>query len=222
MQTKRPPRLTDVREHPRKVPPSKKNPQGVTIVDQHKRRVPGSSLCRDEVLDVAKNYFLKDVVLPSSGKLKEFPKADDYDSIIGIWTDFFNKKFNAANPLDPDVVKALIASESGFKEDARSTSAYGIAQITKPTLKILQDVEGEVKDFTFCKMRLMDLDDPQLAIPMAIRWIFKKKEMAERKLKRKATAEDIILEYKGLTKSKTTFKDNALESYRKYHGKLKK
>lgn len=215
-------KTTTVREHPRKVPPSKKNPAGITIVDQHKRRIPGSSLCRDEVLDLAKNYELEGVIMPSSGKLAEFSKADDYDKTIGIWTDYFNKKFNTENPLDPDMVKALIASESSFNPEARSGVAYGLTQITKQTLKILQDGEGEAKDFTFCKMRLKDLDNPDLAIPMAVRWLFKKKEMAERKLKKPATHEDIITEYKGLTRSKSDYKEAGLQNYRKNYEKLKK
>ena len=43
-----------------------------------------------------------------------------------------------------------------------------------------------------------------------------------RKLGRTANHEEIILEYKGLLKSKTLYKGNALERYREFYGKLKK
>lgn len=73
---------------------------------------------------MAKNYDLKGVKMPSSGKLSEFSHSDDYDNVIGIWTDYFNKKFFSESPLDPDAVKALMASESGFNPEARSGVAY--------------------------------------------------------------------------------------------------
>jgi hypothetical protein len=46
-----------------------------------------------------------------------------------------------------DVVKALISSESDFNPDPLGNRkiAIGIAQITKKTLKILQDPNGEAK-----------------------------------------------------------------------------
>lgn len=89
-----------------------------------------------------------------------------------MWTDYFNKKFNSNPPLDPDVVKALIASESGFRLDPKENKiAFGIAQITKPTFKILQAPDGETKDFIFKKIRQKDLKDPNIAIPLAVRWL---------------------------------------------------
>lgn len=37
---------------------------------------------------------------------EKYKNADKFDEIIAVWTDLFNKKFNADPPLDPDVVKA--------------------------------------------------------------------------------------------------------------------
>ncbi len=99
--------------------------------------------------------------------------------------------------------------------------AIGIIQITKKTLKILQDPKGEVKEFIFNKVRQKDLKNPDIAIPMGIRWIFRKKETAKSKLKREPTAEEVILDYKGLLKSKTPFKGDALENFREHYAKLK-
>lgn len=56
---------------------------------------------------------------------------------------------------------------------------------------------------------------------MGVRWLLYKAKRAEAKLGRQPSHEDIILEYKGLSKSKTQYKDKALESYRYYYGLLK-
>lgn len=216
-------KTTTVREHPRRVRSSKGNPERVTIVDKHIRRLPGTFLDREEIKSVVEEYDRKIVPYPTSGKLKEFKgAADKYDALIAIWTNYFNQKFNADPKLDPDVIKALIASESGFRADPPEHKiAFGITQITKKTLEILQDPKGETKEFIFNKIRQKDLKDPEIAIPMGVRWIFRKRATAQSKLGRAPTAEEIILEYKGLLKSKTTYKDSALASFRKNYAKLK-
>lgn len=216
-------RVTTVREHPRHVPISGKNPGGVTIVDQHIRRLKGTYLDPNEIESVFKGYDRRALTRPTSGKLGEYKNADKYDEIIAIWTDYFNKKFGVDPPLDADVVKALIASESGFRLDPLENKvAIGIAQITRSTLKILQDPTGEAKDFIFDKVRQKDLKDPNIAIAMATRWLFRKRETAKSKLKRDPDAEELILEYKGLLKSKSLYKNKALEKFRKEYAELKK
>ncbi|MBK8202077.1 MAG: transglycosylase SLT domain-containing protein [Bdellovibrionales bacterium] len=125
--------------------------------------------------------------------------------------------------LEPNVVKALIASESDFKVDPpRNLKATGIAQITPETLKALQDPAGEVKDFIFKNIRKKDLKNPDVAIPMAVRWLSRKKRLAEGKLGAAASAEEIILEYKGMLKSKSNLKDSALKKSRKEYDLLTK
>ena len=144
-------KVTTVKEHPRKVPVSKKNPTGITIVDKHPRRLNGTYLDRIEVVKIIKNYDLKKLIYPKSGKLNIYSDSDKYDELIANWTDYFNKKFPSDSLLDPDVVKALIGSESDFKLDPVNPAAFGIAQITKETFKALQDPKGEVKEFIFTK-----------------------------------------------------------------------
>jgi len=207
-------KFTIVREHPRHVPISAINPDGITIVDRHPRRIPGTYPNKDELDSVFKNYDRTNVIYPAANKLKEFKNADKYDDLIAVWTDFFNKKLNAEAPLDPNVVKALMASESGFQADTpRNPTAFGIAQITKKTLKIIQDPKGETKEFIFTNIRLKDLKNPAIAIPMGVRWLHRKKAIAKSKLGREPTAEEIILEYKGLLKSITPFKDKILDNF---------
>jgi len=210
-----------VREHPMHVPVSKKNPTGITIRDRHPRRLEGTYLDREEIASVFKAYDRKGITFPISKKL-EHKNSDKYDELIAVWTDYFNKKFGANPPLDPDVVKALIASESGFRADPPENKiAFGIAQITTESFKALQDPKGEVKDFIFNDIRKKDLKDPNINIPMAVRWLHRKKRLAEGKLGRAASAEEIILEYKGLLKSKSDEKKRALKNFKENYDKLK-
>ena len=155
--------------------------------------------------------------------MSKYKNADKYDEVIAVWTDYFNKKFNAKPPLDPDVVKALIASKSGFRADPpENKTALGITQITKDTLKIMQDPNGETKDFIFRDIRQKDLKDANIAIPLGVRWLFRKRETAMNQLKRVPDHEELILEYKGLLKSKTDYKNQALKKFREDYADLKK
>ena len=215
-------KITIVREHPLHVQVSNKNPTGITIRDQHQRRLPGTSLSLEDIKSIFKNYNLSSLIYPNPNKL-DFPNGNQYDEIIAVWTDYFNQKFNSISPLHPNVVKALIASESGFRSDPPENKvARGITQITKQTLKTLQDPKGETKDFIFYKIRQKDLLDPDIAIPLAIRWLFRKKAMAKQKLKHEPTTEEVILEYKGLLKSKTELKDKAPNNFRINYEQLQK
>jgi hypothetical protein len=225
MPKKTPKKTTNVREHPMQVTVSEKNPNGFTIRDRHLRRLKGTYLDALEIKSIINNYSHKGIVFPTKKRLTdEYKTADKFDEIIAVWTDFFNKKFNATPPLDPDVVKALISSESDFNPDPLGNRkiAIGIAQITKKTLKIVQDPDGEAKDFIFKNIRQKDLKDPNISIPMAIRWMHRKKETAANKLKRVPSHEEIILEYKGLLKSETAYKKSGLKKYREAYAKLKK
>lgn len=211
-----------VKKHPRKVQVSKKNPTGMTIVDEHTRRIEGTYLDIKEIEKIVKNYDSNKIPFPTPGKLSKFPNADKYDNLLAIWTDYFNRKFPSDACLDPDVVKALIGSESGFRLDPVNALAFGIAQITKETFKALKDSNGEAKEFIFTKFTQKDLKDPSVAIPMAIRWLFRKKRLAFGKLGREPNAEEIILEYKGLLKSKSIYKNKALKNFRELYELLKK
>ena len=220
---KRGKKITVVREHPMRVPVSKKNPAGVTIRDRHLRRLKGTYLDATEIESVFKSCDRNGLIYPTANKLSKYKNADKYDEAIAVWTDYFNKKFKAKPPLDTDVVKALIASESGFRADPpENKRALGITQITKDTLKIMQDPNGETKDFIFRDIRQKDLKDPSIAIPMSIRWLFRKRETAMNQLKRVPDHEELILEYKGLLKSKTDYKNKALKKFREDYADLKK
>lgn len=215
-------KVTKVREHPRHVSVSEKNPRGITIVDEHLRRLPGTYLDRDEIENIFRSYDRKGLIYPTSKRLLEYKDADKYDEQIAVWTDYFNKKFNERPPIDPDLVKALIASESSFLVNPPNPGAFGITQITPSTLKIVQNPAGEAKDFIFNDIRQKDLkDNPAIAISMGVRWLFYKKQRATKSLKREPTPEELILEYKGLLKSKSKYKQDALNNFRTAYAKLK-
>lgn len=214
-------KITTVHAHPMHVPVSSKNPSGITTRDQHQRRLPGTYLDSAEISKIFLNYNRKTIPYPTKDRL---PKGSDkYDDQIAVWTDYFNKKLSITPPLDPDMVKALIASESDFRDDPpENKQATGIAQITDDTWRILNDPKGEAKEFTFKEIRKKDLKDPNIAIPMCIRWLSRKRQTAESKLSRAPNNEEIILEYKGLLKSKSDYQKSALKKFKESYALLKK
>ena len=88
--------------------------------------------------------------------------------------------------------------------------------------KTKQDPKGESKSFVFRKVRQKDLKNPNIAIPLAVRWLFRKRETAMSQLKRNPNSQELILEYKGLLKSKTGLKPKVIDIYTKYYDLLKK
>lgn len=221
MPTNKKSKIVVVREHPRRVPVSKKNPSGRTIVDRHLRYIEGQYLDFGLIDQTFKDYEKKNIIQPGKGKFL-LPNADKYDDYIAVWVDYFNKKLNLKFPLDPDMVKALIASESTFKPEAINKNATGLTQITTDTLKILQDLSGESKDFVFKDIRKKDLKDPNVSIAMGTRWLAYKKQYAERILKRQATADEVIQVYKGILNDKSDIAKRIMIDYRGFYEKLKK
>ncbi len=183
---------------------AKKAKKKVTTVREHPMHVPVSE--KNPSGTTIRDHHIRRL----KGTYLEFSEMED----------IFNA-YDKKNIIYPNVVKAMISSESDFKLDPPGNpKATGIAQITPETLKALQDPAGEVKDFIFKNIRKNDLKNPDIAIPMAIRWLSRKKRLAEGKLGRAANAEEIILEYKGLLKSNSKFKGKAIEKFRKEYGQL--
>jgi hypothetical protein len=65
------------------------------------------------------------------------------------------------------------------------------------TRRILGNPKGELKDHLLL-IKPGELFDPSISISAGIRWLARKKEIASRKLKRKATWKEAVLEYKGI------------------------
>lgn len=81
------------------------------------------------------------------------------------------------------MIKALVASDSTFNPLAVNQKATGLTQITTDTLKILQDLAGESKDFVFKDISKADLKDPNVSVALGSRWLAYKKQYAEKILK---------------------------------------
>ena len=108
-----------VTTHKMSVPISSKNPAGLTARHGHCANNPKRKnnsqvrdyLTSDEIHEIANQYFKDLSGPPTPGKLP-FEDSDKYDELIRGWTQYWNDVFHPETPLDPDVVKALIASES--------------------------------------------------------------------------------------------------------------
>ncbi|MGE3387501.1 MAG: hypothetical protein AB7K41_12295, partial [Bdellovibrionales bacterium] len=110
--------------------------------------------------------------------------------------------------------KALFFSESSFNlkvKDQRIRArnyARGPLQISDETRKILTDEHGELSNH-FMTLTANDVKKPELAIAAATRWLFHKKDLAGRILKREANWDEAIAHYKGYLKGKGDFKTKA-------------
>jgi len=184
-------------------------------------------LYRQEIQKIAEKHFSAFKMKPL-GILSDFKKrGNDYDYLIRGWTQYWNDILKPSQPLDPDIVKALIASESSFnsKEWNKRTGpkrARGLMQVTDETLRFLTDEHRELKDH-FVNLTEDDMLDPNLSICAGIRWLFRKKELAEARLKRLLTWRKVIAEYKGLTFILETKRGKEImKKFDKYFSELKR
>ena len=132
-----------------------------------------------------------------------FPNGNKYDLLIAGWTKFWNEVLKPEEALSPDLVKALMATESSFKmpKDQKSSDgdARGLIQVTESTRKILQNLNGELKNHHI-ELSVDQSRDPVTNVAAGIRWLHHKKFLLEKRLKRQVSWEEAIFEYKGLTK----------------------
>ena len=192
-----------VRTHSMHTKPSKAHPDGgLTTRHIHCARNPSGKdhLYSLEINEIADQHFENLSKKPCSLDLK-FPNGSKFDDLIAGWVQYWNEVLNPDESLDPNLVKALIASESGFnplklsdKKDANS--ARGLMQITNDTRKILRDESGELTDH-FVSVTKKELNDPNVNICSGVRWLFRKRDLASAKLRRKATWTEAAEEYKG-------------------------
>lgn len=139
--------------------------------------------------------------------LERFPNAEKYDVLILGWVQYWNDIFQLEEPLDPKLIKALMASESSFRENPPppvavknpKNLAKGLLQVTHETLKVLNDPKGELKNYLL-KINSKELLIPSVNICASVRWLFHKKKLASNRLKREATWMEAIAEYKSYLK----------------------
>jgi hypothetical protein len=207
--------------HPLHVPISEKNPSGLTIRDEHCRlnRSKKDQIYSDELQKIAQEHFSRLKKLPTPDKLGH-SNGNDYDRIIAGWTKYWNEILKTKVPLDSNLVKALIRTESDFKEKnkvlaSKGNWARGLMQVTDETIEILKNEKGELKDF------LVDIDqkeayDPNLNIAAGVRWLFHKKHLLESRLKRDVSWEEAAMEYKAYTKDIKMGKKSAIKQRDKF------
>jgi len=217
-----------VRGHERKVDVSEKNPNGVTIVDAHCRKNPSHHeiFVADELHYIAQLHFKNIKTMPTPDNFGN-SRGNDFDEFIGGWTQFWNDIFNPEVPLDPNLVKALIVSESSFNinvsADSKIGMARGLIQVTEQARKILGDQKGELKDFLITLSK-KEFYDPNLNLAAGIRWLFHKKHLASHRLKREVTWMEAIAEYKGILPQlgKVKKSDEIMNIINGYYERLRK
>ena len=131
-----------------------------------------------------------------------FKNGNTYDSLIRGWTQYWNEVFKPKIFLDPNIIKALIASESSFitkplpQQTKSAGKARGLIQITDQARKILGDPKGELKNH-LVHLNQDDLLDPNATICAGIRWLFQKQKLASNRVGHEANWEEAVSEYKG-------------------------
>ncbi|MBI3018341.1 MAG: hypothetical protein HYY61_00380 [Deltaproteobacteria bacterium] len=68
----------------------------------------------EELEKIAEEYFGKLKGSPRNDDLN-YPQGNKFDHLIRGWTKYWNEVLKPSESLDPDLVKALIATESSFK-----------------------------------------------------------------------------------------------------------
>ena len=157
-----------------------------------------------EIQEIA-DLFFKDLKGPPSNIDLDFDTLGlEFDPLIRGWTQYWNDVLKPKEKLDPNLIKALIASESSFNSELgkkKRNKAKGLMQIMPLTIRSLNGAKGELKDHII-EFHEKDIYDPNLNIAAGIRWLFRKKEMAKHKLGREASWEEAVEEYKDFLKSK--------------------
>lgn len=186
-----------VTTHPRHLP------KGLTQVSGHCRtnRSRKDQIYIEELMQIAEKYFSKVKLQPKADNLDFKYKGNRYDSLIAGWTKYWNEVLSSKENLDPNLVKALIATESGFNPKAKIKAgkkagyARGLMQVTDWALDILKDENGELRDH-LVDLDQKDMNEASLSIAAGIRWLHRKRETASAKLKRQATWLEAAADYK--------------------------
>jgi hypothetical protein len=193
-----------VRTHPLRIRPSQTFPEGhETTRHEHCARNPSGKdqLYPDEIREISSKHFSDLKNKPCPLPFEFGTQGSKYDDLIAGWVQYWNDILKPDTPLDPNLIKALVASESSFDPDKlanpkNSNSARGLTQILNATRKLLGGDHGGLKDHLITVTKA-DLNDPSVNICSGVRWLFEKRRLASARLKRTASWIDAIWEYKG-------------------------
>jgi hypothetical protein len=199
-------------------------------VDPHCRRNPSNKdLLKGEEMDFISNtdLFLNPSLKVSNISLEikgvNLKNQNQYDELISGWTAYWNDVFKLKDPLHPNHVKALLATESkfiktaiGYGNNPKTGPARGLMQITEITTRRMKN--GKEKDYLdhFIELNYEDLWEPNRNICAGVRQIFRKREAAKYVLKRDPTWFEVMMDYKGWVKGKSKHANTAREELTKY------
>lgn len=201
----------------------------VTDHDGHCRKNPSKKdlLKGDEMeLISTSDLFLNPKVKVSKNDLKmglvSLEKQNQYDDLISGWTAYWNDVFQLKNPLHPNYVKALMATESTFDPKAKAPNpkkiglARGLMQLTERTTRLAKDHKvRECRDY-FIDLEYEELWDPNKNIAFGVRHLFRKIETAKARLKREPTWFEVLMDYKGTLKSNSSEAKMVREKLKSY------
>jgi Transglycosylase SLT domain len=198
-----------VRTHDVRCEPGPQHPYGTYIRHGHCHTNPShrDHLYRPEMENMAKEFFPPLTGSPAPNNL-EFNHGNDFDYVIRGWTKYWNEILQPKLPLDPDLVKALVASESGFNANADTKKkgagrARGLMQVTDGTRETLRGTDGDLDDHLIT-LTANDAYNPNLNIAAGVRWLFEKQRLASRQLERDATWMEAAFAYKGILRKLLT------------------
>ncbi len=140
-----------------------------------------------EIQKIAELHFSALSDLPTDHVLSKFSREATFDTYIAGWTKYWNEVLRPREPLEVNFVKALMATESSFNPKAWNgrrgkQRARGLMQVTDESVALMCWRSKELKDH-FVNLSEDDMLDPNLTICAGIRWLFRKREIAELKYK---------------------------------------
>ena len=191
-----------VKEHTVHYKPCERFPNGLDCIRHaHCSKNPSGKdiLTFSEIEFITKTYFknLKHLPNKAKGSLLAYSEANTFDHLIGGWVQYWNEVLMPAEPLDPDLIKALIATESSFDVNPEKYrgKVHGLTQIRNDTWEYLQGADDEIKQNQI-KVEKAQRLDPSVNICCSVRWLFRKRVLAKAFLKREVTWMEAVAAYK--------------------------
>lgn len=174
----------------------------VDPTNPHCRKNPSKKdiLKADEIHKITENILFKNPSVKATKNDLGFKNGNDFDYLINGWCAYWNDVFKMEPALHPNHVKALIATESGFKLKPKGPpghTAIGITQIMPKTVSLLSQRSKELKN-NYIEVTKEEMLDANINICSSVRWLFRKRELVIRK-RPNADWLDTLEEYKGIT-----------------------
>jgi len=138
----------------------------------------------EEVVAISEREFSRLRGAPTSNGLG-YKSGDEYDHLIRGWVRYWNAVLHPSPILDANLVKALIATESGFRATAETRikdegkRAYGLMQVLGNSFAIMRDERGEIQDH-YLNIPKHAYKTPAANIAAGVRWLIHKFELYKR------------------------------------------